>query len=282
MALRVHHINCGSMCPFGGPLMDGASRGVLGHLICHCLLIESEQGLVLVDTGFGAADVRDPFPRLSKLFVDLLNVELDERYTALFELRRLGFKPEDVRHIVLTHLDFDHAGGLADFPLAKVHLMAAEAEVAEARRGFVARRRYRPDQWGDTARWQTYSPAGEKWFGFDCVRSPDGLPPEILLVPLSGHTRGHTGVAVQTQDGWLFDAGDAYFHHAELSPDKRRCPPGLRAYQTLMEQNRKKRLWNQERVRALSADPRAPVTIFCSHDVTEYETLTGRAAKRPN
>ena len=49
----------------------------------------------------------------------------------------LGFSPDDVRHIVLTHLDFDHAGGIEDFPNARVHVLAREREAAEReRRGF--------------------------------------------------------------------------------------------------------------------------------------------------
>lgn len=49
--MRVHHLNCGCMCPLGGPLMDGFSRSPTARLICHCLLVETERGLVLVDTG---------------------------------------------------------------------------------------------------------------------------------------------------------------------------------------------------------------------------------------
>ena len=47
--------------------------------------------------------------------------------------RALGLDPRDVRHIVVTHLDLDHAGGLADFPDAKVHLHAREHAAAMAR-----------------------------------------------------------------------------------------------------------------------------------------------------
>ncbi len=32
--------------------MDGRSKGPLGRLVCHCLLVESDRGLVLVDTGY--------------------------------------------------------------------------------------------------------------------------------------------------------------------------------------------------------------------------------------
>lgn len=49
--MRIHHLNCGTDCPFGGALFDGRSKGLTGHLVCHCLLIETNEGLVLVDTG---------------------------------------------------------------------------------------------------------------------------------------------------------------------------------------------------------------------------------------
>ena len=72
-------------------------------------------------------------------------------------------------------------------------------------------------------------------FGFDCVRQLEGLPPEILLVPLIGHSRGHSGVAIDTGQGWLLHAGDAYFYHGEIDPDRRRCPPMLDVFQRVME-----------------------------------------------
>ena len=43
---------------------------------------------------------------------------------------------------------------------------------------------------------------GETWKGFESIRAIPGLDDDILLVPLTGHTRGHSGVAVNTEDGW--------------------------------------------------------------------------------
>jgi glyoxylase-like metal-dependent hydrolase (beta-lactamase superfamily II) len=275
--LRIHHLNCGTFCPVGGRLMDGISRGVTGRLVCHCLLIEGESGLVLVDTGLGMRDVREPFPRLSRLYANLLNIQLDPERTALRQIERLGFRPEDVRHIVLTHLDFDHAGGLEDFPQAKVHLMAAEAEAAGQRDGFVARRRYRPQQWGDTTRWKRYQPGGEPWLGFSAVRDLEGLPPEILLVPLVGHSLGHAGVAVRGEGGWLLLAGDAYFHHGEVGGEAYACPPGLQAYQKLMEADATARLHNQARLRELAREHGREVRIVCSHDPVELDRMAAAA-----
>lgn len=200
--MRIHHLNCGCMCPINGRLFDGISRGLTARLVCHCLLVETDQGLVLLDTGFGLRDIKAPYLRLSPFFVHFNRIQFDPKYTALNQVEQLGFSARDVRHIVLTHLDFDHAGGLEDFPKATVHVMQAEIEAARDRRGLIASQRYRPGQWDEVKYWKFYAAGGEPWFGFEAVRDLDGLPQEILLIPLVGHTQGHAGVAVNTKEGW--------------------------------------------------------------------------------
>jgi glyoxylase-like metal-dependent hydrolase (beta-lactamase superfamily II) len=270
--MRVHHLNCGTSRPLGGAWFDGASRGLNARLVRHCLLLESEAGLVLVDTGFGLNDVRAPHPRLSRTFGTFMNMELRERYTALRQVQALGFKARDVRHIVLTHLDFDCAGGIEDFPDAAVHVMETELHNARIqRRGFIANRRYRPLQLTHVRNWRRYRTHGERWFGFRAVRELQGLPPEILMVPLPGHSPGHAGIAVDTGKGWLLHAGDAYAHHGEMDRKGRVCPPGLEFYQRLMEVDRRARLETQAQLRKLALDRRANVRIICSQDAIEFE-----------
>jgi glyoxylase-like metal-dependent hydrolase (beta-lactamase superfamily II) len=275
--MRVHHLNCVTMCPPGGRLMDGRLRpkGVPAALVCHTLLVETDQGLVLVDTGFGLEDARDPRPRLSPFFLKLVQPVLNEESTAIRQIERLGFKSEDVRHIVLTHLDFDHAGGLDDFPTARVHLLEAEVEGAMAQATWLDRRRFRPRQWSTQPHWVTYPipRGGERWFGFECVRELEGMPPDILLVPLVGHTLGHAGVAVRLADGWLLHAGDAYFYHEEMNPHRPRCTPGLWAYQQMMQKDGRLRRLNQERLRELVLRHDRDVRVFCAHDAVEFERL---------
>jgi glyoxylase-like metal-dependent hydrolase (beta-lactamase superfamily II) len=208
----------------------------------------------------------------------MLNIRLREEETAIRQVERLGYSPADVRHILLTHLDFDHAGGLEDFPNATVHLMDAEFCAATGpRRGFVPRNRYRPRQFDEVREWRRYSGSGEPWFGFGTVRQLEGLPPEILLVPLPGHTWGHAGIAVDTGAGWMLHAGDAYFYRGEVRGAKRKCTPGLRAYQRLMETDRASRLANQERLRRLSLEQAGTVRIVCAHDAVELERCTAGA-----
>jgi glyoxylase-like metal-dependent hydrolase (beta-lactamase superfamily II) len=281
--MRVHHLNCVSACPLGGLVMDGFSTASLrGRLTSHCLLLELEHTLVLVDTGYGLRDVHDPHGRLAEFFLTLNRPELREEMTAIRQIERLGFDPRDVRHVVISHLDFDHAGGLDDFPHATVHMLADEQRSAVARKTPLDKLRYRPQQWSTREHWRSYEAgAGEGWFGFACVRQLEGVGPDVLLVPLVGHTLGHAGVAVRTQGSWLFYAADAYFYHAEMDHDRPRCTPGLRFYQTMMEKDRKQRLHNQVRLRELAHVHGEQVTVFCAHDVREFERLSGRPHSQP-
>ena len=68
--------------------------------------------------------------QLGRLFTTIVRPRANVAETAIAQIRELGFDPADVRHIVTTHLDVDHAGGLPDFPDAEVHLMGRELDAA--------------------------------------------------------------------------------------------------------------------------------------------------------
>jgi glyoxylase-like metal-dependent hydrolase (beta-lactamase superfamily II) len=285
--MRIHHLNCVSACPLGGAFMDGVSaRSLRGRLTSHCLLLELDRGLVLIDTGYGLCDVHDPKSRLARFFLELNSPELREEMTAIRQIEALGFDARDVTQIVLSHLDFDHAGGLDDFPRATVHLLGDEIAAASVQATMRDRMRYRPQQWiGTRKSWQAHAAEGDSWFGFECVRDMPGIGPDVLLVPLAGHTLGHAGVAIHDTDGtrdrWMLYAADAYFFHLEMDIDRPRCPPSLRFYQTLMDKDRRLRLYNQRRLRELRADMGAAMDVFCAHDVVEFERMAGRPFDQP-
>jgi glyoxylase-like metal-dependent hydrolase (beta-lactamase superfamily II) len=131
-------------------------------------------------------------------------------------------------------------------------------------------------------RWQTYEPSqGEHWFGFSSVRNLRGLPPEIAMVPLLGHTMGHAGLAVKDNARWILLAGDAYFDQDEMHPTHPRCAPGLKAYQWLMEKDHDLRVTNQERLRQLVKNHAEEVHVICSHDPRELERDTGHTLDTP-
>jgi glyoxylase-like metal-dependent hydrolase (beta-lactamase superfamily II) len=180
---------------------------------------------------------------------------------------------------VLTHIDFDHAGGLPDFPAAKVHVHAKEKDAALARAAFVEQARYRPPQLAHGPAWETYDQLGEPWKGMPAARQLHGLPPEILALPMHGHSRGHASIAVDTGRGWLVHAGDAYFHRNVIERgDASATPWALRWIERFIA-------IDYESVRhdhALLAElaRRDDVTVFSAHDPVEYERLraaSGRA-----
>jgi glyoxylase-like metal-dependent hydrolase (beta-lactamase superfamily II) len=272
--MKVHHINAATLCPMLSKLVTGT--GALmgrGHMVCHCLLIETpSSGLVLVDTGFGTEDLRSPETRLGKAMLKAAAPKLDPEECAIAHVRRLGFDTSDVTHIVLTHMDLDHAGGISDFPKARVHVLADEHAAARALATTKEQARYRPQQWAHNPLFELARPAGQRWKGFEAVRELPGLPPEILMLPLSGHTRGHACVAVETSAGALVHAGDAYFHRGAIAPEGNIAPAGAQWYEAMMAFDRKKLEANHARLRELAQD--SDVKVFCAHDVPEFEALT--------
>jgi len=127
---------------------------------------------------------------------------------------------------------------------------------------------------------RTYSHGGEPWLGFEAVRGLDGLGDDVLMIPLFGHTHGHCGIAVNTDDGWLLDAGDAYFDAREIKLPERKCGPIPAQFQMMVTTERDKRREDQDRLRALHAD-HPEVEIFCGHNPFEYLDLVEKSGDTP-
>jgi glyoxylase-like metal-dependent hydrolase (beta-lactamase superfamily II) len=203
--------------------------------------------------------------------VKVVGPKLDPAETARAQVEALGFDRRDVRHIIVTHLDIDHAGGIEDFPEATIHVHAAELEAATARATRKDRERYNVAQWAHGPRWAPFAATGgEPWMGFEAVRDVPGLPPEILLVPVVGHTRGHTAVAVDAGDGWLFHCGDAYFHRTDVEPEIGKAPFGLALFEWFNDADSRSRKGNVTRLREL-VKQHPEVRVFCSHDPDELD-----------
>lgn len=274
MGLKVHHLNCGTMCPACARLINGQGGWLqAARMVCHTLLIETpKDGLVLVDTGIGALDVQTPL-RMGRAFVQLARPQFRMEETAVAQVRQLGFDVSDVRHIIVTHLDLDHAGGLPDFPQAQVHVFRPEFDAA-MHPGLRARMRYLPQQWAHNPRWVKHEGGGEEWFGFGGLKPLPGLGEDILMVPLTGHTLGHCGVAVRGASGWLLHCGDAYFFHGELE-ERPHMPGGAAVFERLVQTDRKERIRNLERLRQLNLQRDGEVRLFCAHDPFEFDRLSG-------
>ncbi len=262
--MTVRHLNCGTLRPRGN--LFGRIGPSLS--VCHVLLVERADGLLLVDSGFGTHDIANP-KRLGGPFVWMMRPHLDVAETAVEQVRALGYQPSDVRDIVVTHLDLDHAGGLSDFPEARVHVHVAELEAARNPTTTLERRRYLTAQWAHGPNWVEHGDTGDDWFGFSSVR---GLGDDVVLIPLAGHTRGHVGVAVRDGDRWLLHGGDSYFNANEIATPPHYLP-GLVGFQKLIAVDEVARRANQARLRQLKSG-HPDVSIFSAHDPAELDAFT--------
>lgn len=255
MPLKVHHLNCATLNP------------LIGQMVCHCLLIESPEGLILVDTGLGTKDIEYPKKRLDKTFRSFVKPKLEMQETALSQIQKMGYVADDIKHIVLTHLHADHAGGLSDFPKAKIHILRYEYNnVFNSEKPLPG---YSLQRFKHEINWCIHDIYGEKWNGFNKSNILDKNE-EILLVPLRGHTSGHCGVAILTDKGWLFHCGDAYYHRDTIKKNPSQTPFGIRLIQYFIDFNSDDRRKNQNRLQQFYNANKDQVRFICSHDPIEF------------
>jgi glyoxylase-like metal-dependent hydrolase (beta-lactamase superfamily II) len=158
----------------------------------NCLLIETPAGRALVETGIGE--------RIPDKVRTMRGVDGDAILPAL---RRAGFDPATVDVVALSHLHFDHAGGLLDadghraFPRATVVAQRAEWDVALDDNPRNVAGYDQPElrlvrAWGDEG-----AADGER-----------EVLPGVSVVPTGGHTGGHQGVVVRGPRGTVAFFGD--------------------------------------------------------------------------
>ena len=119
---------------------------------------------------------------------------------ARWGLRKLGILPAEVSHVLLTHTDFDHAGGVKAFPGAKVYISKEEEQMVngeKARRGPIRNRKI--------AAYQTLEDGDSIVVGDTAI--------ELILTP--GHTAGS---AIYKVGGDIFVTGDLLWYSRRGEP----------------------------------------------------------------
>lgn len=135
-------------------------------------------------------------------------------------LRLAGVNFNDVAHVVLTHLHWDHAGNCDLFPEATVWAQGSEYRYAMAPGRFF-RKSFLSPQSG----WEYPPPYVLPNLSF--VEGESDLVPGVRLLPVPGHTPGSQAVLVDTEDGTYCIAGDAVMSYENLDDD---VPPGFHVH----------------------------------------------------
>jgi glyoxylase-like metal-dependent hydrolase (beta-lactamase superfamily II) len=220
---RIHAIQAGGQQLDGGAMFgvvpktlwerrlaaDAKNRIPMGM---RCLLIEHEDGLVLIDAGSGNKET----PK----FHDIYGIENggEAGRTALEDgIRDAGFRPEEIRLVINTHLHFDHAGGntwkaptgevLPSFPNARYLVQRGEFEYATHTNERTAASYFTPN-------WEAIQAAGK----LDLVEGDREILPGIRVRRTPGHTPHHQSVVLTSGGETACFLGDVVptSHHLPL------------------------------------------------------------------
>ena len=192
----------------------------------HAWLIEHDEGPILVDAGETARVHRRGYhPRWHPFYRRASQFQVTPADEIGPQLAKLGVRPRDLRHVVLTHLHTDHAGGLAHLVGARTWVHPLEWRRAQGIGGQV--QGYLPHRWP-----QWWNPEPFRFestrFGPFRERMPLTARGDVFVVPTPGHTPGHVSVVVQGTPA-IFIAGDTSYTEDLLtrgavdgvSPDER-------------------------------------------------------------
>jgi glyoxylase-like metal-dependent hydrolase (beta-lactamase superfamily II) len=197
----------------------GAAMGVLPYKLWHekvaidefhsirmrlyCLLIKTPTTMILVDTGIGEV-LND---RLKKIY-------RPSEFTLIDEIRETGYKPEDIKYVVLTHLHFDHAGGIISqckellFPNAEYIVQTDEWNTARN---------------PDTLNLASYSLTEhyeilEKSNKVKTIEGDFEIATGVFVEKIGGHSLGMQIVRIVDGNEVIYFAGDAFPTRFHLNP----------------------------------------------------------------
>jgi glyoxylase-like metal-dependent hydrolase (beta-lactamase superfamily II) len=275
--MEIYHLNCGTMHAFGSPRQDDTGGFFKrGYAVIHCLLVDTGDGLALIDTGWGVRDCTVPSPHVRQ-FASFVGCPRDLNETAIRQVESRGYDPAEVKHIFLTHMHLDHAGGLPDFPTATVHLYADEMEACLHPRTLRERWPYRPAHHAHDPKWQSHRLQGDQWFGLDCTPPIRVGEAEFIMIPFTGHTRGHCGVALRMDDRWLLHCGDVYRYYRQVDPVQPYTHPSGKLLEFIVTTGFKMFRRHWVRIRKLLQIHGDKIQTFCAHDAHEFELCRMRA-----
>ncbi|PKV96080.1 metallo-beta-lactamase superfamily protein [Amycolatopsis echigonensis] len=230
-------------------LTGGGSAPVVMPL--PAFLVEHDLGLVLFDAGLAPEAAGDPSAVYGPL-AEAFQAVFPEEFRLDRQIEDLGFRTEDVRHVVLSHAHFDHTGGLSHFPHAQGFAGAGELRYAQQPATHLA---------GFFRKQDLEAAAQISWnelpAGYDHDLFGDG---SVTLLSLPGHTPGSLGLQLRQDGRTLVLSGDAA--HVQRNISQTTGIPvdvdSVRALDSL------------RKLKLLAARP--DVTVWVNHDPDDWQT----------
>jgi glyoxylase-like metal-dependent hydrolase (beta-lactamase superfamily II) len=252
-AVRLHAMSTGSMTSARGGFLDG-EPGEITYPV-PVFVIEHPLGLVVVDTGLHA-ELAATSARLRKL-ATMFQVHLaaDGSDSVGPVLLGAGYDPDQVAQVILTHLHFDHTGGLAELPNARVVVQAREwAELHNER--LLSLGAYNRDD----------VDLGHERLEIDGDHDlfEDGT---VTCLMTDGHTAGHQSVRVRTETGVCVICGDCCYLRQTLTDEH--LPP--------VSHDRHRHL---QSIRRLAREQAQGATLLFGHDPQQWTEIV-RDGVRP-
>jgi len=178
-------------------LVEGGSWFTLRQLAQNAVLIRHPKGDVLIDTGLGK-NIHQQFEENS--FIDRQLFRFEDLNPVYSQLQKAHYSPSNIRKIIPTHLHWDHASGIEDFPDADVWVQ--KAELKQAKQGS-APAHLQSQLNAPSTQWHFFELQNSPYKGFK--RSLDLYQDgSIVLVDLSGHSAAQVGIFLTVSSGAQF------------------------------------------------------------------------------
>jgi 4-pyridoxolactonase len=189
--LKIFLLASGSMLIDRSQMLWNVDCGVRVRFPIYGVLIDHPEGLFLFDTGYDLAHVQRVFAVEEPI--------QPAGETVLEQVGLCGYRPEDVKYIVNSHLHFDHVGGNRHFPGAVTLVHKQELRQAKVPESF---ERY---AYSD----QSFDHAGVR---YELLEGDTEIARGLRLFETPGHTVGHYSLLIETtaRPPMLF-TGDAVY-----------------------------------------------------------------------
>lgn len=176
-------------------------------LLASPILVKTPDALVLIETGVG----NKLDEKQKKIF------RLQDEWQILQDLESLGIKREDMDFVILTHYDWDHAGGVVmkdtdggfvlTFPEAKHVIQKTEWEDV-----------LKPNKRSINSYWPVNYETLNRSKNLELVDGTDEIIKGIKVIHTGGHNRGHQIVRLKSKNETALHMADLLPTHAHFNP----------------------------------------------------------------